>query len=147
MLYTELTKKALRIAYDAHHGQMDKAGMPYVTHPIHLAEHIGEDENLIAAALLHDVVEDTAITFERLAEEGINEEVIAAVRLLTRDENVPYMDYVRNVKDSGNAIAIAVKLADLRHNRYIRRYAKVDDKAKARLERYGRAIELLESEK
>jgi (p)ppGpp synthase/HD superfamily hydrolase len=145
MIYTDLTRTAFRIAYEAHHGQVDKTNLPYIYHPLHLAEHIGDDETLIAAALLHDVVEDTDVTFEQLASQGISGEVIAALKLLTHDASVPYMDYVRNIKDSGNATAIAVKLADLRHNSDTWRLVTLDDKAKARIERYKKALALLES--
>ena len=68
MLYTALTVKAMRIAYDAHNGQFDKCGVPYVFHPFHLAEQM-QDEYSVCAALLHDVVEDTDMTFEQLAED------------------------------------------------------------------------------
>jgi len=144
MLYTDMTRKALRIAYDAHHGQTDKTGLPYIYHPMHLAEHIGDDETLIAAALLHDVVEDSDITFEQLSALGINDEVIAALKLLTHDERVPYNEYVRNIKESGNKTAIAVKLADLRHNSDTWRLIAPDDAARARIERYRQALDLLE---
>ena len=66
MLYTPLTCKAMKIAYDAHHGQVDKGGLPYIFHPYHLAESM-EDEISCCAALLHDVVEDTHITMDELA--------------------------------------------------------------------------------
>jgi len=145
MLYTELTRKALKIAYDAHHGQTDKTGLPYIYHPLHIAEHIGDDEALIAAALLHDVVEDTDISFEMLSSQGISEEVITALKLLTHGELTPYMEYIQNIKDSGNRIALAVKLADLKHNSDTWRLVAIDDRAKARLERYRQALELLES--
>ena len=67
MIYTELTNKALRIAYDAHHGQVDSNGIPYIFHPLHLAEQM-EDEISCCCAILHDVVEDTSVTMEELAE-------------------------------------------------------------------------------
>ena len=63
MIYTELTKKALRLAYEAHTGQEDKAGIPYICHPLHLAEQMN-DEISTCVALLHDVVEDTDWTLE-----------------------------------------------------------------------------------
>ena len=63
MIYTPLTNKALRLAYTAHHGQVDKSGVPYIFHPYHLAEQM-TDEITTCVALLHDVVEDTDITFE-----------------------------------------------------------------------------------
>lgn len=112
MIYTELTKKAMKIAYAAHHGQVDKGGIPYIFHPIHLAEQM-DDEISCCAALLHDVVEDTHITIEELAAQ-FPEEVIAVLRLLTHREDVPYFDYVRAIK--GNSIAVKIKLADIVHN-------------------------------
>ena len=112
MLYTPLTCKAMKIAYDAHHGQMDKGGLPYIFHPYHLAEGM-EDEISCCAALLHDVVEDTDITMDELAEQ-FPEEVIEVLRLLTHREDVPYFDYVRSVK--ANPIAMKIKLADIAHN-------------------------------
>jgi len=145
-VYSDLTRTALRIAYDAHHGQTDKTGLPYIYHPLHLAEHIGEDEKLIAAALLHDVVEDTELTFGQLAAQGVTEEVIEALRLLTHDGRVPYLEYVRKIRESGNRIAIAVKRADLRHNADTWRLAEIDDRAGERLERYRQALALLEDE-
>ena len=141
MLYTYLTKKAMKIAYNAHNDQTDKNGIPYIYHPIHLAEQM-DDENTICVALLHDVVEDTDITLEELKSEGFHDEVIAALKLLTHDDKVPYMEYVRAVKT--NAIATKVKLADLRHNSDLTRLDIVDEKAMKRAEKYKEAIKLLE---
>lgn len=112
MIYTELTNKAMKIAYAAHHGQVDKAGLPYIFHPIHLAEAM-DDEVSCCAALLHDVVEDTDVTMDELAQE-FPEKVIAVLRLLTHEEGVPYFDYVRKIK--ANPIAVKIKLADIAHN-------------------------------
>ena len=112
MIYTPLTKRAMRIAYDAHHGQVDKGGDPYVFHPFHLAEQM-QDETSTCVALLHDVAEDTDVTLEDLEQE-FPREVTEAVRLLTHEEGVPYLDYVAAI--AGNPIAKAVKLADLAHN-------------------------------
>lgn len=112
MIYTDLTRKAMRIAYDAHHGQVDKAGMPYILHPVHLAEQM-EDEVSCCAALLHDVAEDTPITLDQLALE-FPPEVMAVLRLLTHREDVPYFDYVRAIR--ANPIAVKIKLADIAHN-------------------------------
>ena len=81
MIYTALTNKALRLAYAAHHGQTDKSGQPYIFHPYHLAEQM-TDEVGVCAALLHDVVEDTAVTLEELERE-FPKEVIDVLRLLT----------------------------------------------------------------
>ncbi len=140
MIYTPMTKKAMRIAFEAHKEQMDKCGVPYVFHPIHLAEQM-KDEPSTCVALLHDVVEDTAITLDDLATEGFPAEVLEALRLLTHDPAVPYMDYVRAIKD--NPIAKRVKLADLRHNSDMSRLDEVDEWAEKRAAKYRRAIWLL----
>ena len=112
MIYTDMTIQAMKTAYKAHEGQLDRSGVPYIFHPIHLAEQM-DDEISCTVALLHDVVEDTKVTIEELST-LFPVEVIEAVRLLTHDSAVPYNDYVRNVKD--NPIAKKVKLADLAHN-------------------------------
>ncbi|MBE6633348.1 MAG: bifunctional (p)ppGpp synthetase/guanosine-3',5'-bis(diphosphate) 3'-pyrophosphohydrolase [Ruminococcaceae bacterium] len=146
MIYTELTKKALRLAFDAHRDQVDKTGLPYVFHPFHLAEQM-EDEITVACALLHDVVEDTDYTFEALASMGFPEEVLEPLRLLTHNPVVPYMDYVRGI--SAHPVARAVKLADLRHNSDLSRMepSQIDDWALMRQKKYLAAIELLTEEK
>ena len=112
MIYTELTIKAMNLAYAAHHGQVDKTGVPYIFHPLHLAESM-DDEISCCAALLHDTVEDTDVTLEQLAEE-FPAEVVEAVRLLTHMPGTDYYDYVRSIK--GHPVAMKVKLADLAHN-------------------------------
>lgn len=140
MLYTDLTKKAMKIAFEAHKNQTDKTGIPYIYHPIHLAEQMS-DEVTTCVALLHDVVEDTDITFEQLEQEGFTDEIIAALKLLTHDDAVPYMDYVREIKS--NPVASAVKLADLKHNSDLTRLDLVDQKALERVQKYKKAIEIL----
>lgn len=112
MIYTHLTKLAMTIAYQAHHGQTDHGGMPYIFHPYHLAEQMC-DEYTTCAALLHDVVEDTDMTIEELAK-VFPKEIIDAVALLTHDDDTDYFDYVTAIK--ANPIARAVKQADLIHN-------------------------------
>lgn len=121
MIYTPLTIRAMQIAYDAHHGQTDKAGVPYIFHPLHLAEAM-EDEICCCAALLHDVVEDTAVTLEDLAA-VFPPEVVEAVAVLTHEEGTDYFDYVRRIRS--NPIALKVKLADLAHNSDTTRFAGV----------------------
>lgn len=112
MVYTEMTIKAMKFAYQAHEGQLDKSGVPYIFHPIHLAEQM-TDEVCCTVALLHDVVEDTSVTLEEIERE-FPKEVAQAVSLLTHDKSVDYFDYVRKIKE--NPIAKTVKLADLVHN-------------------------------
>ncbi len=142
MIYTPLTKRALHIAFDAHAGQMDRSGLPYVFHPFHLAEQM-EDEVSVAAALLHDVVEDSGITFDALAMQGITQEVIGILKLLTHDPAVPYMEYVQKIKDSGNPRAIQIKLADLNHNADPTRLGEVTQEDLKRFQKYEAARALL----
>lgn len=141
MIYTNLTKQALKLCFEAHKEQVDKSGMPYVFHPFHLAEQM-TDEATTVVALLHDVVEDTELTFGDLEKQGFGEEIIAALKLLTHNDDTPYMDYVAKIKT--NKIATAVKLADLRHNSDLSRLDTVDEKALKRKEKYEKAIKILE---
>lgn len=139
MIYTEQTKKAMIIAYNAHHGQVDKSGVPYIFHPIHVAEQMETEEECIVA-LLHDTVEDTNITFEVLEKE-FSATVIEALKLLTHDESIDYFDYVRKLKS--NSIAKKVKLADLYHNSDITRMENPTEKDWKRKEKYHKAILIL----
>jgi len=143
MIYTDLTRKAMIIAYRAHHGQLDHGGVPYIFHPLHLAEQM-EDEATTCAALLHDVVEDTSVTLEELAVH-FPSEVVDAVALLTHSSDMPYLEYVRQIKD--NPIARAVKLADLHHNCDATRLpgGTMDEGVIRRYEnKYKKALEILE---
>ncbi|MDE6678819.1 MAG: HD domain-containing protein [Ruminococcus sp.] len=117
MIYTEMTNKAMRIAYEAHHGQYDVNGVPYIFHPYHIAEQM-TDEITTCVALLHDVIEDTEVTFEQLEQE-FPEEVITALRLLTHNKNTDYFDYIEKIVS--NPVARKVKLADIEHNSDISR--------------------------
>ena len=111
MVNTKLTRKAMKIAYNAHINQVDKSEVPYIYHPIHLAEQMNTEIECIVA-LLHDVVEDTDVTFEQLKQD-FPEEVIEALKLLTHDKKVDYMEYIKAIKK--NDIAKKVKIADLIH--------------------------------
>lgn len=143
MIYTENTKKALKLCFEAHKEQKDKSGLPYVFHPFHLAEQM-EDEESTVVALLHDVAEDTDYTLEDIAAMGFSRNVMEALALLTHDEAVPYMEYVKALRN--NLIARRVKLADLRHNSDLSRLDadQIDEKALARVNKYAEAIKLLE---
>ena len=117
MVYTPLTNKALVFAYNAHHGQLDYNGIPFIFHPLHLAEQM-DDELSCCAAILHDVVEDTDYTLEDLRKE-FPEEVVELVALLTHEDsaeynNTDYWDYIQKIKT--HPIAKKVKLADIAHN-------------------------------
>ena len=141
MIYTPMTKRAMKLCFAAHRDQTDKSGMPYVFHPFHLAEQM-TDELTTVTALLHDVVEDTTYTLDDLRRMGFPDEVIGALTLLTHDPAVPYLDYVARI--SSDPIAKAVKLADLRHNSDLTRLDHPSEKDLARVEKYRKAIRLLE---
>ena len=141
MIYTEKTKKALKLCFDAHKNQVDKSGIPYVFHPFHLAEQMTCEETTIVA-LLHDVIEDTEYSVEDLKNMGFDKNITDALLLLTHDSSVEYMDYVALIKE--NPIAKKVKLVDLKHNSDLTRLDLVDEKALKRREKYLKAIELLE---
>jgi (p)ppGpp synthase/HD superfamily hydrolase len=140
MIYTALTKKALKLCFEAHKEQTDKTGLPYVFHPFHLAEQM-DDEISTVCALLHDVVEDTEYGFDDLRKMGFPEEVISVLALLTHSDGTPYMDYVKNL--SSNPTAKKVKLADLRHNSDLSRLDEIDEWALKRQRKYEQAIEFL----
>lgn len=140
MIYTEMTKKALRLMFDAQKEQVDKSGMPYVFHPFHLADQM-TDEATTVVALLHDVAEDTPYTIEDISAMGFSDEICDALRLMTHDKAVPYLDYVRKIK--GNPIAMAVKIADLKHNSDLSRLDVVDDNVRERVKKYREALSIL----
>lgn len=141
MIYTPITKKALKLCFEAHKEQVDKSGMPYVFHPFHLAEQMKTEETTVVA-LLHDLVEDTDYTIEDLMSMGFSKSITDAIALMTHANDVEYMDYVRKIKN--NPIAKAVKLADLKHNSDLTRLDVADEKALSRREKYLKAIKLLE---
>ena len=143
MIYTKLTNKAMRIAYDAHKDQLDKSGVPYVFHPFHLAEQM-ETEHEVIVALLHDVVEDSHYTLEDLKAAGFPEDILEAVALLTHDIKVPYEEYIKAIKP--NKLARAVKMADLRHNSDVTRLETADERVLSRMKKYGAAIQELQNE-
>ena len=140
MFYSDAVKRALCIAYEAHSGQTDKAGYPYIFHPYHLAEQF-EDEDSVIVALLHDVVEDTDLTIEDLRKQGFSERVLAALSLLTHQKGVPYLEYVQRIGE--DPLARRVKIADLRHNCDVTRGANSEHFQKKRQECYYPALALL----
>lgn len=139
MINTKLTRKAMNIAYNAHMNQFDKSGVPYIYHPIHLAEQM-ETETECIVALLHDVVEDTDMTFEDLEKEFPNE-IINALRLLTHNKETDYMEYIKELKE--NSIARKVKIADIMHNSDETRLDEITIKDIERINKYKKALEIL----
>ena len=142
MIYTKMTKTAMKLCFEAHKNQKDKTGLPYVFHPFHLAEQMSDEATTIVA-LLHDVVEDSDYTLEDLEKMGFGAEILDALRLLTHLPEVPYMEYVANIKK--NPIARTVKLADLAHNSDMSRLDTITEYDNIRQKKYLAAIELLNS--
>lgn len=140
MIYTALTKKAMEICYRAHAGQLDKGGMPYVFHPLHVAEQM-EDEYSTCVALLHDTVEDGGIELSELYEADFPEEIVRTVDILTRRKDEPYMEYIERLKE--NSLAVKVKLADLNHNSDMSRLNIITKWDMERKEKYEKAITML----
>ena len=137
-------ERALQIAVQAHAGQQDKSGAAYIFHPIRVMTRCTTPDARIVA-LLHDVVEDTSVTFDQLRAEGFSPEVLTALELLTHAPEVPYEDYVQAI--SSNPLATEAKIADLEDNSDIRRLREIDERGVARLRKYLAAHRLLTSKR
>lgn len=129
---------AIRIAVEAHDGQKDKAGMPYILHPLKVMHYTKSvDQEIMAIAVLHDTVEDNKnITYSYLREQGLSDRVIDGVRCLTKVPGETYSEYIDRVK--ANRDAIIVKMADLRHNSDLRRLKGISQKDIDRTVKYQR---------
>lgn len=136
-----MTIKAMKLMFEKHKKQVDKTGVPYVFHPFHVAETLN-DEISVTVALLHDIVEDTDMTFEQLALDFPGE-VIDPLKLLTHEKDVDYFEYIKQI--GSNEIARKVKLADLRHNSDLSRMEHPTSFDYQRNEKYLKCIEYLES--
>ena len=144
MIWTELTKTAYDIACNAHRGQSDQGDNPYIIHPCTLAAQM-PDEDTTAIALLHDVLEDSDITPETLAEYGIPDGIIKTVILLSRNHwpNLSYMEYIQNLRQSQTAIT--VKTADLLHNLDLSRLNhELTEQDRSLHRRYQKALAILQ---
>lgn len=134
---------AVEVAKKYHEGMTDRAGKPYLFHLTSVSNSVlplGEDYAVVG--MLHDTLEDTKMTKESLIS-MFGRDIADAVFLLTHDPGIPYLDYVRNVKNSGNPLAIAVKKADLRNNMDLTRLPNVTDKDLKRVEKYKKAYAIL----
>lgn len=133
-------ERAIALAAEKHAGQFDKAGQPYILHPLRvMLSVVGESARI--AAVLHDVVEDSDVTLDDLRTMGFSEDAVGAVALLTRRDGDTYEQFIERV--AVDSIAREVKLADLADNSDLSRLTTVTDKDRARLERYRRATEYL----
>lgn len=131
---------ALSIAKKAHAGQVDKAGIDYIQHPLYVASQVKTEQEK-AVALLHDVLEDSDITAADLLAYGLSNEVVTAVQTLTKKKGQSYQDYLEKVKS--NNLARVVKLADLKHNSDLSRLKSVSDTDRERVKKYKNAIRYL----
>ena len=131
---------ALSIARKAHEGQLDKAGVDYIEHPIYVASQVDTEEEK-AVALLHDVIEDSPVSAEELLQAGLPETVVTAVQILTKKKEQDYQTYLETVKK--NPLARVVKLADLKHNSDLSRLSSITEKDRERLKKYKKAIDFL----
>ncbi len=139
----ERIRRAYQTAVEAHRGQVDKSGVEYINHPLTVAAQV-DDVSAIIVALLHDTVEDTALTLDELRTKiPLTEAESEALKLLTHDERIPYLDYVAAIKS--NPLAKRVKVADLRHNSDLTRINNPSPKDFARVEKYRAALKLLDA--
>jgi (p)ppGpp synthase/HD superfamily hydrolase len=136
----DLLEKAIAIAVEAHQGQKDRNGAPYILHPLRVMARVGTDAEK-TVAILHDVVEDTDWTLERLAKEGFPDEILEPLRCVTKKEGEEYEDFVR--RSASNDVARRVKLADLEDNMDIRRLSSISEKDGERFKKYLRAWRFL----
>lgn len=133
-------ERAIVIAAEAHAGQMDKAGAPYVLHPLRMMLRLSTSDEMIAA-VLHDVVEDCGVSLEMLRAEGFSEQVLEAIDSVTRRAEESYEEFV--LRAASNSIGRRVKLADLRDNSDLSRIKHPTARDYARVEKYRRAIETI----
>ena len=139
-----LFDKAVKIALNAHEGQNDKAGSPYLLHVLRVMMRVEKiDEKIVA--LLHDVVEDSSTTIEDLAKEGFPANILKSVELLTKKKGEPYKDYIKKI--GRNRLARVVKLADLKDNMDVTRLKKISLNDKLRINKYKEAYKLLNTKK
>jgi (p)ppGpp synthase/HD superfamily hydrolase len=133
-------EEAIRIAVEAHRGQKDKAGAPYILHPLRMMFRLQTDAERMAA-VLHDVVEDTPWTLDALRARGFADDVIDAVDHLTRRDGESYDEFAERA--GRHPVARRVKIADLEDNMDLRRIGEVTEKDIERVNRYLRAWRLL----
>ena len=132
--------RAIELAKQHHEGQTDKAGKPYIEHPLRVMNQVESEEEKIVA-VLHDIVEDTDISLDDLRSEGFSEEVVSAVECLTKQDGENYDSYIERI--SFNSLAVKIKLADLEDNSDLTRLPEVTDKDLERIEKYDKALEKL----
>ena len=138
--YNEQFQIALELAVEKHKNQTDKAGNPYILHPLHVMENVNSKEGKIVA-ILHDIIEDTDITEDYLLKIGLSKRIVDSVVALTRSEDMDYQEYIKNL--SSNPLAKEVKLADLEHNMDLKRLPTLEEKDLERNRKYQIAYHYL----
>lgn len=131
---------AINLAIKHHANQKDKAGMPYILHPLWVMSNVKDIKSKVVA-VLHDIIEDTTITEYDLKMHGLNDEIVYAIKVLTKVNGESYTEYLKRVKN--NELARAVKLVDLEHNMDLDRLIEITDKDKERLVKYKNAYKFL----
>ncbi len=135
-----ILEKAITIALEAHKGQVDKAGKPYILHPLRLMNDL-ESEIEMISAVLHDVLEDSHFTVEGLKKEGIPDEAIEIIECLTKRRNEAYEDFINRI--CFNKKAVVVKIKDIQDNMNIDRLDSLKQKDLDRLSKYHKALRIL----
>ena len=138
--YNEQFQIALELSVEKHKNQTDKAGNPYILHPLHVMENVNSKEGKIVA-ILHDIIEDTDVTEDYLLKIGLSKRIVDAVVALTRSEDIDYQEYIKNL--SSNPLAKEVKLADLEHNMDLKRLPTLEEKDLERNRKYQIAYHYL----
>jgi guanosine-3',5'-bis(diphosphate) 3'-pyrophosphohydrolase len=141
--FETLLALAITLANQAHAGQLDKAGKPYISHPLTVMSQMNTPESKIVA-VLHDASEDSDLTIADLVRQGFPEFITEAIAAITKRDGEPYEDYILRVKS--NAIARKVKIADVTHNMDISRIANPTEKDFQRLEKYKKVLSELQQE-
>ena len=133
-------EKAISLAIEAHKGKVDKAGAPYILHPLRVMFQMETKEEMIAA-VLHDVLEDTAITSDQLKEMGFSETLLEALDSVTKRAGETYEDFVRRA--ALHPIGKKIKLADLRDNMDLSRLEEITDNDIKRVKKYHGALKII----
>ena len=140
---TNYVEKALKLALEIHAGQVDKAGKPYILHPLRLMSKFSTDDEMITA-LMHDVVEDGDITLADLENLGFSKNVVSAIDCLTKRDNESYEAFINRINQ--NSLAKKIKIEDLKDNMDLTRLDSISDKDIARVKKYHKALSILLAE-
>ncbi|MFB2838644.1 GTP pyrophosphokinase [Floridanema evergladense] len=139
---TDLLDKAIALAQTAHANQFDKAGAPYIGHPLRVMNSLSSDTEKIVG-VLHDIIEDSELTLEDLQNAGFTDEVLEAIQAITKKPHEHYQSYLNRVM--GNALALRVKIADMLDNMDIKRIAEPTEKDWKRLKKYQEILPKLQA--